>query len=228
MPRVQFNLLPDVKQEYIKSQRLRNLVISVSVLVAAASFVLFLILFFSVAIVQQKQLNDTEKNINSNTAKLKSITGIEEALVIQNQLHTLSTLHKNKHISSRLFTYLPQITPDNVNITKLDIDYATNVMNISGTADSHNSVNAFIDTLKYTTYKIGSKDTAHQAFSAVVESNFGISTNNVSFSLTSQFDPKLFANNLVDESSKPATPQLNVPSLSAIRQSSNQPSSGAR
>lgn len=228
MPRVQFNLLPDVKQEYIKSQRVRNLVISISVLVAATSLVLFLILFFSVAVVQQKQLKNTEKNINSNTAKLKSIKGIEEALVIQNQLLTLSSLHKNKHISSRLFTYLPQVTPDKVNITKLDLDYATNVMNISGTADTHNSVNAFIDTLKYTTYKMGSQDTAKQAFSAVVENNFGISSNNVSFSLTFQFDPKLFANNLVDETGKPAAPQLSVPSLSAIRQTSNQPAAGGR
>lgn len=228
MSRVQFNLLPDVKQEYIKSQRIRNLVISLSVLIAAASLILFLILFFSVAVVQQKQLSDTEKNINSNTAKLKSIKGIEEALVIQNQLLTLSTLHKDKRISSRLFTYLPQITPDNVSITKLDLDYATNVMNISGTADTHNPVNAFIDTLKYTTYKIGSQDTAKQAFSAVVESNFGISSNNVSFSLTFQFDPKLFANNLVDSSGKPAAPQLNVPSLSAIRQSSALPNTGGR
>jgi Tfp pilus assembly protein PilN len=218
MSRIQFNLLPDVKQDYIKSQRLRNLVISTSVIVASGSFILFLILFASVAVVQQKQLKDTEKNIATNTAKLKSIEGIEEALVVQNQLHTLADLHKNKHISSRLFSYLPKITPDNVSITKLDLDYTTNVMNITGTADNHNSVNAFIDTLKFTTYKIGSQDTAHQAFSAVVESSFGITSNNVSFSLTSQFDPKLFANNLLDSSGKPASPQLNVPALSATRQ----------
>lgn len=218
MSRIQFNLLPDVKQDYIKSQRLRNLVISTSVIVASGSFILFLILFASVAVVQQKQMKDTEKNIATNTAKLKSIDGIEEALVVQNQLQTLADLHKNKHISSRLFSYLPKITPNNVSITKLDLDYTTNVMNISGTADKHNSVNAFIDTLKFTTYKIGSQGTANQAFSAVVENSFGITPNNVSFSLTSQFDPKLFANNLLDSSGKPASPQLIVPALSATRQ----------
>jgi Tfp pilus assembly protein PilN len=217
MTRIQLNLLPDVKQKYIKAQRIRNLVISISLLAAGASLALFLILFFSVAVVQHKQLKDSQTSIDSSTKKLKSINGIEDALVVQNQLHTLVGLHQNKHITSRLFTYLPQITPDNVSITKLDMDYTTNIMNISGTADSHNSVNSFIDTLKFTTYKIGSTDTAHQAFSAVVESSFGITTNNVSFAITSQFDPKLFSNNLIDSSGKPQVPKLSVPTLSSLQ-----------
>jgi len=219
MANIQFNLLPDVKQEYIKSQRIRNLVITISVLVASVSLIVFLILVFSVEVVQRKQLDNSNKDIAANTKKLKSIDGIEDALVVQNQLHTLVDLHKSKHISSRLFTYLPQITPDNVSITKLDMDYATNAMTIAGTADSHNSVNAFIDTLKFTTYKVGSQDTAHQAFSSVVESSFGITTSNVSFSLTMQFDPKLFANNLLDSSGKPQAPKLTVPSLATIKSS---------
>lgn len=214
MSRIQFNLLPDVKQEFIKAQRLRNLVITISFLIAGASLAIFILLFVSVELVQKKQINDSQNSINSSTKKLKNIPGIEDALVVQNQLHSLVGLHKNKHITSRLFTYLPQITPANLNITKLDIDYATNAMNITGTADTHSTVNGFIDTLKFTTYKIGSADTAHKAFTNVVESSFGINSSNVTFSLTTQFDPKLFTNGLTDSSGKPQAPQLSVPSLS--------------
>jgi len=213
MSSIQFNLLPDVKQEYIKSQRIRNLVITISVIVGAVSLAIFLILFFSVEVVQNKQLSDNDKSIAASTKQLKGIKGIEDALVVQNQLQTLVSLHQSKHISSRLFTFLPKVTPDNVNITKFDMDYSTNVMNISGTADNHSSVNAFIDTLKATTYKVGSQDTPHQAFKNVVENSFGITTTNVSYSLSMQFDPSLFSNNLKDSSGKIVAPTLTVPSF---------------
>lgn len=229
MTSIQLNLLPDTKQQSIKNQRIRSIVFAISGLAAGVSFIMFVGLLLWVTTVQKKQLNSSAASIATNSQKLKGIKGLEDALVVQNQLHTLVDLHKNKHITSRLFTFLPQITPDNLSITKLDMDYSTNVMNIAGTADSHSTINSFIDTLKLTTFKVGSKDSSHQAFKSVVESSFGLSSVNVTFALTMQFDPKLFANNLLDSDGKPQIPKLTLPSQSQAKSSSTSgPSTGDR
>jgi hypothetical protein len=149
------------------------------------------------------------------------VQGLDKVLTIQSQLNSLVTLHQNKHITSRIFTYLPQVTPANVSITKLDIDTSTNALTIAGTAGSHATVNAFIDTLKLTKYKIGDQGTSQTAFPSVIESNFAISSNTVTFGLNITYDPKLFANNLTDSSRKTVTPVLVVPKSGSASTSSN-------
>jgi hypothetical protein len=74
-------------------------------------------------------------------------------------------------------------------------------MNIQGTADSLKTINTFIDTLKFTTYKTGVQSNKTTAFSSVIETAFGVSSeagakNNqkASYQLTVQFDPVLFSN----------------------------------
>jgi len=213
MANVQFNLLPDIKMTYVKAQRSKNLVVSVAFIVSAAAIALFVILFFSVNVVQKKQLSDADKDIARFTAELKAIPNVEEALTIQNQLTSLSTLHQSKHVASRIFTYLPQVTPANVTISSLTIDFSTGIINIEGTADSQVSVNTFIDTMKFTTYKLGETDSGKEAFPSVTESSFGINSGNVSYGLTVTYDTALFANDLLDADGKAQIPTLVVPKL---------------
>jgi len=210
MSKVEFNLLPDVKQAYIKSQKLRKLVTVVSFGVGGFAAAVFLLLVILTSVIQKQQLSSADKSIAASTQTLNKTKGIADALVVRNQLQTLAGLHQNKHISSRLFTYLPQLTPSAVTITKLDMDYSTNIMTFAGTATNHAQVNSFIDNLKAATYRIGSGGTTHAAFSDVVESSFGISSGNTSYSLTMQFDPQLFSNNLKDGTGKTVAPVLVV------------------
>ena len=223
MSNVQFNLLPDIKMTYVKAQRSKNLVISVAFIVSAVAIGLFVILFFSVNVVQKKMLGDADKDITRLTGDLKKVPFVEQALTTQNQLNSLATLHQNKHLTSRLFTYLPQVTPANVTISSLTIDYTTGSISIEGTADSQVTVNTFIDTLKFTTYKIGDQDSGKKAFPAVTESSFGINAGNVSYGLTITYDPNLFANNLLDSEGKAQAPTLVVPKLTTTHAATGDP-----
>jgi hypothetical protein len=85
-------------------------------------------------------------------------------------------------------------------------------MQISGTADSQQATNTFIDTLKFTTYKVNDQDQAKSAFPSVVETSFGVSATGSSYGLTVQFDPILFSNNLNGK-----TPVLTVPKKTTTR-----------
>src|SRR4051812_16420863 len=123
---VQFNLLPDVKLEFAKQQRAKRFVYTISALASAAAIAVFIISFVSVNIFQKKLLDNAGKDITSYTQKIKSIPDLDKVLTIQNQLNSLPALHQQKHYTSRLFIYLPQITPTSVNISKIDIDNGTN------------------------------------------------------------------------------------------------------
>lgn len=216
MSRVQFNLLPDVKLEYIRTERTRNRVISLSIIVSAISFAIFLLLFLTVNVVQKAQLSSAKADVEKTSKRLQDNKELAPAVTVQSQLGSLVTLHQNKHVSSRIFTYLPEITPTNVNISSLTMDFSTNAMTITGTADNHQSVNKFIDTLKFTTFKIGD-EAPQRAFPSVIESSFGISSTNVTYGLNIQFEPELFANNILDESGKVQTPKLTVPTQTTKR-----------
>ncbi len=81
---------------------------------------------------------------------IQSQPQITRVLTVQNQLKTLVTLHENKHVTSRVFDYLSQVTPPNANLARLSIDYGLNIITIDATADSAATVNKFVDTLKFT------------------------------------------------------------------------------
>jgi hypothetical protein len=218
MASIQFNLLPDVKLHYVKTQRSRNVVISVALLIASLSLILFLLLLFTADIIQKKQLRDASGQVTSTANKIKAIPDINKVLTIQNQLGTLSDLHKNKHVSSRLFIYLPQVTPTDIKISSILLDFTTNTATISGTATSQHAVNTFIDTLKFTTYKVSSQDSDHPAFPSVIESSFSISPGTASFALSATFDPTLFTGGTSQ------APKLTVPRLTTTRSVIDDPS----
>lgn len=211
MAQVQFNLLPDSKLKYDRTQKTRQFITAIAVLVSGVALAIFLLLFISIDVVQKREMSNSSKSLNSANTSLQNIPNLAQVITVQNQLQTLVGLHQNKHITSRIFTYLSQLTPASVSISELDMNTAGNSMTIVGNADTQATVNAFIDTLKATTYKVGSNDSAHPAFSSVTESSFAINSTNVSYTLNLQFDPQLFSNDLLDAQGKPQSPQLTVP-----------------
>lgn len=214
MSMVQFNLLPDVKMQYVKVQRTQNLIVSISILVAAASLGIFILTFFTANVVQKKQLSDASKDVAKYTKELRSKPNVERIVTVQNQLKALVPLHQQKHITSRLFSYLPALTPVTVQVTDLSIDFTTNTILISGTSNSQQSINTFIDSMKFTTYKIGKDGEPQKAFSNVLETSFTLDENGgkADFTISTQFAPDLFSNNLGGEQ-----PILIVPKLTTTR-----------
>jgi Tfp pilus assembly protein PilN len=228
MSSVQFNLLPDIKMQYVKAQKTQGLVITIFTLTAVASLVIFVLTLFTADIVQKKQLTDAQKNLKDYTSQLKAKPNVERIVTVQNQLQALVALHQNKHVTSRLFTYLPSLTPTNVQISELSLAYASadsstapNTVLITGTSDSQQSINTFIDTLKFTTYSVGSSIKDKNAFSNVLETSFSLDADNggANYTISAEFDPMLFSNNLGGE-----IPKLTVPHLTSTRSSLGDPS----
>jgi hypothetical protein len=88
-----------------------------------------------------------------------------------------------------------KLTPVTVSVSQLMVDMEAKTMTIDGSADSLDSVNAFADSLKYTTYTVEkSQEPAKNAFSKVVLSSVNRDSTKASFSITLEFDDVIFSN----------------------------------
>src|SRR5690349_4497120 len=97
---IQFNLLPDVKLQYIKTRRTKRLTMIISVISAAACLTLLILMFVSVKVVQKKHINDLSKDIKSQVKTLNNVQDLNKILTVQNQLNSLPDLHQNKPATS--------------------------------------------------------------------------------------------------------------------------------
>jgi Tfp pilus assembly protein PilN len=189
---IQFNLLPDVKLEYIKARRSKRMVLLVSGGVAAFAFLMFVVLFLAVNVFQPKHISDLNKDIAKYTATLKAVPNLDKILTVQNQLGSLTALHDQKPTTSRLIDYLGQMTPAQATIASAKLDYADNSLTLSGNADSLATVNKFVDTLKFTTYTVDGSTTSKNAFSNVVLGTFANSDKGSSYVISLKVDPVIF------------------------------------
>jgi len=188
---IQFNLLPDIKLEYIKAEHTRRLVIALSVVVTAVS-VLILLSFLSLTAVHHKRISNFNTKINSDNSKVENQTDINKVLTVQNQLESLTALHAGKPAATRLADYLNETTPVTANINSFDIDFTQQTMIITGTADSLSTINQYVDTLKFTTYSTSSSSDSTKAFSNVVLSSFGLTQHEASYTVNLSYDPAIF------------------------------------
>jgi Tfp pilus assembly protein PilN len=194
---IELNLLPDVKLDYIKTQRTRRLVFSISLLVTAAAVVL-LALLLGVDGLQKKHLSDLNTDITNKTKKLQGEPNINQILTVQNQLNSLTALHADKPAASRVFDDLTALTPATVSINSFTIDFTQQTINITGGADALSSINQYVDTLKYTTYTSGSNSGQSPAFSNVVLSSFGLNSGGqdksqaANYTITLSYDKNIF------------------------------------
>ncbi len=195
---IQFNLLPDVKLDYIKAKRIKRFVILISITIAGALLAIMVLLFLAVNVFQKGHLDDLNVDIKKYSTELKSTQDLSKILTIQNQLNKLNKhdntpgLHDKKPVASRLFPYLSQMLPDKLSIANLDVDFEVQTMSFTGGADSLSTINKFVDTLKFTTYKIDKEPNEIKAFSSVVLTNFGRDDIAATYQIDLKFDPLIF------------------------------------
>lgn len=219
---IQFNLLPDVKMAYLKTRRIKRVVSVVSLCLTGASVAIFVLMFLLVNFWQKKTLDDLDKDISTSVSKISGTQDLNKILTIQSQLDSLVTLHGQKPVTSRLFDYISKITPAQVELSSLNLDYAQSTISISGKAaktanvNKIEAVNKYVDTLKFTTYKTSKDATVVPAFTKVVLSSFGSDDKGASFSISFVFDPAIF-----DSSQKTLT--LEVPKIISTRSEQQKP-----
>jgi hypothetical protein len=161
---IEINLIPDVKQEFLKAQKLRNATISISILagLGAIAITAVLALLLGAQLIHENIQKDAVK---SEFAKLQKVSDVNDLLTIQSQLAALPVLQKNKSMTSRVFDTIVAITPNDQNqikISNLQIDPESNTMTIEGsTVSGFTATDVFRKTILNTkvTYRSGDEDT---------------------------------------------------------------------
>jgi hypothetical protein len=200
---IQLNLLPDLKKEYIKSQKTKGLVISVSILVTLAAVGLSVLLFIYVAFLQQVQINLATDDIKQKEGQLKAIPNVDKYLTIQAQLSALPNLHAQKGAYDRLFDFLNVLNPsapNNITLNTLQLSGADKGIVLTGSTSSFEALNIFADTLKNAqiTYKAkGQGDPVTEGmFTQVLVQSSGFSRSNnkdlVSFTIKVTYRDSVF------------------------------------
>lgn len=129
---VQFNLLPDVKLEYVKTQRTKRLLTLISIVVSIVGLAVLFLSFVTVNVVQKKSLNDLSSDITKYSSQLKNVKDLDKILTVQNQLSTLKGLHDQEPVASQLFGYITKVTPEQASLSDLSVDFVGDTMTVSG------------------------------------------------------------------------------------------------
>lgn len=209
---IQFNLLPDVKKEYIKAKQTKRRIMTGSFVASAVSAGIVFLLFVTVQVAQKKNISDLSTDISTELTALQSIGDLNQMLTVQNQLTTLPQLHQDKPETSRLFAYLTQVVPADVTVSSLSLDMATQKMSVSGRANTLALVNQFADTLKFSTYSIKGQEGSLSPFKDVL-SRLNRDNKGATYTIDFTFDSAIF-NNTLDV-------VLDVPNIVSTRSTSN-------
>lgn len=217
---IQFNLLPDIKIKYIKARRQKRMIVVTSVTASLVCAGLAALMAGFVYGVQGAQIASMDKTITSSLNSIKTkqtqVDDINKVLTVQNQLDSLDSLHAEKPITSRIFEYLAKLKPQSVTITKITVNVVDgeNTMLIEGDTQVLESVNTFIDTLKFSKFSTetieAAKAKAEQKdddqknnqsdevetvgmFSDVVLADFTRDQTNATYTITMKYDPLIFS-----------------------------------
>jgi len=213
---VQFNLLPSVKLEYIKATRTKRMVTSIAVIASLAALAVMALLFVNVNFVQQRHIANLTDDINQKVSELEEIPDIDKVLTVQNQLSVLTKLHEQKPAAQRVLPFLSKVTPQAASISQSTVSFTDNTIVIKGTADNLATVNKFVDTLKFTKFKVGQDGQEQPAFLEVVLTSFSINSQQATYQVDFKFDPTIFDNTKEVE--------LVVPSIISTRSQTQKPS----
>ena len=140
---IEINLIPDIKQEMIRAQKLRNTAIGISIMSAVAACGVVALLALLVG-AQSLRENIARTEISKQFSQLQGTEDIDKALTIQSQLASISELNEKKTIDSRLFDIVAAINPpapNSIKYSSISLDPASKTLSIEGTA-----VNSYLAT----------------------------------------------------------------------------------
>src|SRR4051812_44902183 len=98
---IELNLLPDVKQEFVRAQRLKRVIIASMILVSIIAVGIVTVSVVYVYGVQTGRQFLADGNIKKENDQLKKDKNLTRNLTLQNQLVTVKGLHEEKGVFSR-------------------------------------------------------------------------------------------------------------------------------
>lgn len=164
---LEINLVPDIKNEMIKTLKLRNLIFFICIIVASAS-VAVVIIFATIVGGQQLAINSKTDVLKTYSDKLNSYSDLNEFLTIKDQVGNIASITEDKKLVSRTFNILsaliPQDGPDDIWISELNINLseATPTFTFDAQANAgqspyidYNVLDAFKKSMQYMRYDYG-------------------------------------------------------------------------
>lgn len=143
----EINLVPDIKNEMIKTVKLRNYIFFGCIVVAVASVLLTLI-FGLIMGGQRIAIENKKSTLEELSAKLNSYTDLNDFLTIKDQLGNIDTLTSDKKVLSRTFNILSALLPtgaDTITVSELNVNLAEEQPSFSLEAQANAGKEPFID-----------------------------------------------------------------------------------
>lgn len=134
----EINLVPEVKHQMIKAQKLRNLVLFICIVVSAASLGVVAVLF-SIKSGQDIAMSSQDKKLETMSAKLMGFEELGDLVTVQGQLGKLQEIANNKRVLSRVFGALGAMLPtggDVVQLSELRVDLDASTLRMEAQADA--------------------------------------------------------------------------------------------
>ncbi|MDO5451462.1 MAG: hypothetical protein Q4F56_00010, partial [Candidatus Saccharibacteria bacterium] len=143
----EINLVPDIKDEMIKTLKLRNFIFFLCIAVAAVSVGATLLVGLIMG-GQQLAIDSKKGTIENLSSKLNSYSDLNDFLTIKSQLDDISVLTDNKKVLSRTFNVLSAMLPtgaDTITISELNVDLSNEEPTFTFDAQANAGTEPFID-----------------------------------------------------------------------------------
>lgn len=134
----EINLVPAVKTQLIKAQKIRNRVLFSCIVISCAALGVVLVLF-SIKSGQDIAMSSQDKRLENLSEKINSYSELDGLLTIQNQLARQSEIIDNRQIISRAFGALGVMLPqggDQVTLSELRVNLDTDLITMEGQTDA--------------------------------------------------------------------------------------------
>lgn len=151
----EINLVPAVKAEMIRSQKIRNLVLFICIVVSAVAIGVVLVLF-GIKSGQDIAMGNQDAKIANLSEKLLGYDELTDLVSIQGQLDKLSEVTGQKKMLSRVFGALGVMLPrggDSVTLSDLQVNMDNSSLRMEGQANA--GVAPFIDYRVLESFKKG-------------------------------------------------------------------------
>ncbi|MDZ7786546.1 MAG: hypothetical protein U5L95_05560 [Candidatus Saccharibacteria bacterium] len=217
---IQFNLLPDIKLEFIKAQRAKRGVILIASIMSGAALGLLVLLFVTVSGFN-RHIDNLDSDISAQKSKLSNFEDLDKILTIQNQLNSLTGLHEDKPVVTRFYEYLPQLVPaetkdQRIFISSVKVNMQESTISFEGSANNLVVINKFVDILKFTTFKDADGNDMNAFNDVVLE--FSTQEETVNYQIDLVFEPAIFDSRQDIE--------LTVPDIISTRSETEKPNEG--
>ena len=134
----EINLVPEVKMQMIKAQKMRNLVLFICIVVSSVA-VGAVVILFGIKSGQDIAMHNQDSKLKLMSDKLNGYDEFDDLITIQDQLGRYSEILQKRAVVSRVFGALGVMLPqgsDEVKMSELKVTLDTDTINMEGQADA--------------------------------------------------------------------------------------------